>query len=48
MGRNANVSMVREALTLLGPGRIAATQYDPVWTQQAFGRTLRFFGNNLN
>ncbi|MBV8208553.1 MAG: dienelactone hydrolase family protein [Burkholderiaceae bacterium] len=30
-----------------GPGRIAATQYDPVWAQQAWDRTLRFFGRKL-
>jgi len=33
--------------TAVGPGRIAATQYDPVWAQQAWDRTLRFFGNHL-
>lgn len=33
--------------TALGPTRIAATQYDPVWAQQAWDRTLRFFGRTL-
>lgn len=33
--------------TAVGPGRIAATQYDPVWAQQAWDRTLRFFGQHL-
>ena len=33
--------------TALGPARIAATQYDPVWAQQAWDRTLRFLGRNL-
>ena len=33
--------------TAVGPGRIAATQYDPVWAQQAWDRALRFFGNHL-
>jgi len=31
----------------VGPGRIAATQYDPVWAQQAWDRALRFFGKHL-
>jgi carboxymethylenebutenolidase len=31
----------------LGPGRIAATQFDPVWAQRAWDRTLRFFGRVL-
>jgi carboxymethylenebutenolidase len=31
----------------VGPGRIAATQFDPVWSQQAWDRTLRFFGHWL-
>jgi len=31
----------------VGTGRIAATQYDPVWAQQAWDRTLRFFGKHL-
>ena len=33
--------------TAVGPGRIPATQFDPVWSQQAWDRTLRFFGKNL-
>ena len=33
--------------TALGPGRIPATQYDAVWAQLAWDRTLRFFGRNL-
>jgi carboxymethylenebutenolidase len=33
--------------TAVGPGRITATQYDPVWAQQAWDRTLRFFGKHL-
>lgn len=33
--------------TAVGPGRIPATQYDPVWSQQAWDRTLRFFGTWL-
>jgi carboxymethylenebutenolidase len=33
--------------TAVGPGRIPATQYDPVWSQQAWDRTLRFFGRCL-
>ncbi len=33
--------------TAVGPGRIAATQFDPVWAQQAWDRTLRFFGRTL-
>ena len=33
--------------TAVGPGRIAATQYDPVWAGQAWDRTLRFFGRTL-
>jgi carboxymethylenebutenolidase len=33
--------------TAVGPGRIPATQYDAVWSQQAWDRTLRFFGRNL-
>jgi len=31
----------------VGPGRIAATQYDPVWAQQAWDRTFTFFGQQL-
>ncbi len=33
--------------TAAGPARIPATQYDAVWSQQAWDRTLRFFGRNL-
>jgi carboxymethylenebutenolidase len=33
--------------TAVGPGRIAETQYDPVWAQQAWDRTLTFFGRTL-
>jgi carboxymethylenebutenolidase len=33
--------------TAVGPGRIPATQYDAVWAQQAWDRTLRFFGRWL-
>lgn len=33
--------------TAVGAGRIAATQYDPAWAQQAWDRTLRFFGRHL-
>ena len=33
--------------TAVGPGRIAATQYDPAWAQLAWDRTLRFFGRTL-
>jgi carboxymethylenebutenolidase len=33
--------------TAVGPGRIPATQYDPVWASQAWDRTLRFFGRTL-
>jgi carboxymethylenebutenolidase len=33
--------------TAVGPGRIPATQYDPVWAQQAWDRTFRFFGHRL-
>ncbi len=33
--------------TAVGPGRIPATQYDAVWAQQAWDRTLRFLGRNL-
>ena len=33
--------------TAQGPGRIAMTQYDPAWAQQAWDRTLRFFGQHL-
>jgi carboxymethylenebutenolidase len=33
--------------TAVGPGRIAKTQYDPVWSQQAWDRTFSFFGRWL-
>ncbi|HEX4599251.1 MAG TPA: dienelactone hydrolase family protein, partial [Burkholderiaceae bacterium] len=33
--------------TAIGPGRIPFTQYDPVWAQQAWDRTLRFLGQRL-
>jgi carboxymethylenebutenolidase len=33
--------------TAVGPGRIPATQYDPVWSQQAWDRTFSFFGRWL-
>lgn len=33
--------------TAVGPARIPATQYDPVWAQQAWDRSLRFFGRTL-
>ncbi len=33
--------------TAVGPGRIPATQYDAVWSQMAWDRTLRFFGHWL-
>ena len=33
--------------TAAGPGRIAATQYDAVWAQLAWDRTLRFLGRTL-
>jgi carboxymethylenebutenolidase len=33
--------------TAVGPGRISATQYDPVWAQQAWDRTFSFFGRWL-
>jgi carboxymethylenebutenolidase len=33
--------------TALGPHRLAATQYDAAWAQQAWDRTLRFFGSTL-
>jgi carboxymethylenebutenolidase len=31
----------------VGPRRIPITQYDPVWAQQAWDRTMRFFGQHL-
>ncbi len=33
--------------TAVGPRRIPQTQYDPVWSQQAWDRTFRFFGRWL-
>ncbi|MFT7722344.1 MAG: dienelactone hydrolase family protein [Roseateles sp.] len=33
--------------TAQGPGRIPQTQYDAAWAQQAWDRTLRFFGRHL-
>ena len=33
--------------TAVGPGRIPATQYDPVWAAQAWDRSFRFFGHWL-
>jgi carboxymethylenebutenolidase len=33
--------------TAVGPGRIPAIQYDPVWSQQAWDRSFRFFGRWL-
>jgi len=33
--------------TAVGPGRIPMTQFDPVWAQQAWDRSLRFFGREL-
>ena len=33
--------------TAVGPNRMPATQYDAVWSQQAWDRTLRFFGQHL-
>jgi len=33
--------------TAVGLGRIPATQFDAVWAQQAWDRTLRFFGRTL-
>lgn len=33
--------------TAVGPGRIPATQYDPVWTQRAWDRTFSFLGQHL-
>jgi len=31
----------------VGDGRIATTQYDPVWAQRAWDRTFTFFGRTL-
>jgi len=33
--------------TAQGPGRIAKTQYDAAWAQQAWDRALRFLGQHL-
>ena len=33
--------------TAVGPRRLPATQFDAVWAQQAWDRTLRFFGHHL-
>jgi carboxymethylenebutenolidase len=33
--------------TAVGPGRIPATQYDPVWSRLAWDRSFRFFGRWL-
>jgi carboxymethylenebutenolidase len=33
--------------TAVGPRRLPATQYDPVWAQQAWDRTFSFFGRTL-
>ena len=33
--------------TAIGPHRIAITQYDAAWSQIAWDRTLRFFGQHL-
>ncbi len=33
--------------TAVGPHRIAGTQFDPVWSEQAWDRTLTFFGRQL-
>jgi carboxymethylenebutenolidase len=33
--------------TAVGPHRIGITQYDPVWAQLAWDRTMRFFGRHL-
>ncbi|TDY20716.1 carboxymethylenebutenolidase [Paraburkholderia sp. BL6665CI2N2] len=33
--------------TAVGPGRIPRTQFDPVWSQLAWDRTLTFFGRTL-
>ena len=33
--------------TAVGPRRIPITQYDPVWAQQAWDRTMRFVGQHL-
>ncbi|WP_144140074.1 dienelactone hydrolase family protein [Paraburkholderia sp. BCC1884] len=33
--------------TAVGPGRIAKTQFDPLWSQDAWDRTLTFYGRTL-
>jgi carboxymethylenebutenolidase len=33
--------------TAVGPGRIAGTQFDPVWSELAWDRALTFFGRTL-
>jgi carboxymethylenebutenolidase len=33
--------------TAVGPARISITQYDPVWAEQAWDRTLTFFARTL-
>ena len=33
--------------TAVGPGRLPATQFDPVWSQRAWDRTFTFFGRWL-
>ena len=33
--------------TAQGPGRIAKTQYDAAWAQQAWDRAMRFFGSEI-
>lgn len=33
--------------TAVGPGRISGTQHDAVWSEQAWDRTLTFFGRTL-
>jgi len=33
--------------TAVGPGRLPATQYDPVWARQAWDRTFDFLGRTL-
>lgn len=33
--------------TAVGASRLPATQYDAFWAQQAWDRTMRFFGRNL-
>jgi carboxymethylenebutenolidase len=33
--------------TAVGPGRIAQTQFDPVWSQLAWDRTLTFWGRTM-